>query len=141
MARVLIPQNPRTYNPNARGAVTTIVHMKSNNPFENASARVMQPAMMRRGQMIAGLGADAPAEMSADTGATPAATPTDTSSIDWSKIASAGASVALKMLQPAAATPRQVIVPAPGMSTTKKLLIAGGIGGALLLVFVMMKRS
>lgn len=130
MARVIVPQNARRYDPNARGAVTTIVTMKSNNPFETERARVTTPALANRGRlMLAGLGEAA----------------ADSSSIDWSKLVTqvgSGVATALLPQQPAPAAPRVVVQSAPGMSTTTKVLIFGGVAAVGVLALVlMMKKS
>lgn len=135
MARVIVPQNPRVYNPNARGAVTTLVHMKANNPFENGRAIVTKPALMRRGA-LAGLGEGEAAPAPAATG----------SGIDWGSLAEKAASIGTGVITalnppPVAAAPKIIVNAPAGMSTTTKVLIAGGVAavGILALVLVMKK--
>jgi hypothetical protein len=125
MARVIVPQNARRYDPNARGAVTTFVTMRSNNPFENERAQITTPALANRGRvMLAGLGEEA---------------------IDWAKLVTqVGTGVAQTLLPqpPAAAAPRVIVQPAPGMSSTTKVLIFGSVAAVGVLALVlMMKKS
>lgn len=243
MAILVDKLNERSYNPNARGAVTTIVQMRADNPFESERVLVTKPAVALRGQ-LAGLGWAMPAAMfqaAAAAQAAPApapaaggklaqfvaaavkpapaaavqavkapvlapvvkveqnyimwkgrridlqglgawntnliknvvaaqpvqqnyvmwkgrridlqglrglgegeAAPADSSGIDWAKlITTVGTGVASKLLPqpPAALAPRVVVTPAPGMSTTTKVLLVGGLVGAAVLAFVMLKKG
>jgi hypothetical protein len=170
MAILIDKQNPRVYNPNARGAVTTMVHMRADNPFEGGVAMVTKPAMAIRGQ-LAGLGGGFAQKLKdliptqpvqnnyvmwkgqrinlAGLGADEAApaTPATSTGIDWASIAEKGAAIGTGVIQnliakPAAPAPRIVVQPPAGMSTTTKVIIAvGGLAAVGLIAVIMMKKA
>jgi hypothetical protein len=55
MARVMVPQQRRTYNHNPRGSATAVVTMKGNNPFERALAGPEGLVRVQRG-ILPGMG-------------------------------------------------------------------------------------
>ncbi len=105
MARVIIPQNARTYNQNPQGSSTTTVMMKAQNPFENRNVGRdgMTPIMRAQRGSLAGLGADppllgppSPAQPEGSTG----------TGINWGAIAAATATA----IQPLASAEAQRLI-------------------------------
>lgn len=135
MARLITPVQPRVYDPNARGAVTSFVKMRADNPFIGGRAIVTKPALSLRGR-LAGLGeGEASPATTASTG------------LNWEQIAQTGTKIATGIAQqlisaPTQPQPQRIVIQQPGMTTGTKIAIAGGVAGVLLLVgFLVMRKG
>lgn len=80
MARVLIPTNPRRYNPNPRGSATTTVTMRSDNPFERG-------VRASNARMLPGMGAlEIPSSLTQSLPASTVEAAKSTTGINWGGI-------------------------------------------------------